>query len=97
MEQSNRGLPDWVTGELSGFTDDSLAVDLLKDRPSSTPVAAHHRYFTTLTTGAQTLVSNLQSPCQCKDSFGTSYVKKNKSHCFVRALLYYCKLILKWE
>ncbi|KAM4531123.1 centrosomal protein of 112 kDa-like isoform 3-T5 [Odontesthes bonariensis] len=43
VEQSNRGLPDWVTGELSGFTDDSLAVDLLKDRPSSTPVAAHHR------------------------------------------------------
>ncbi|KAM9746009.1 centrosomal protein of 112 kDa isoform 2-T2 [Menidia menidia] len=42
-EQSNRGLPDWVTGELGGFADDSLVVDLLKDKPSSTPVAAHHR------------------------------------------------------
>ncbi|XP_068575184.1 centrosomal protein of 112 kDa [Cebidichthys violaceus] len=38
-EHSHAGLPDWVTGELGGYTDDSL----LKDRASSTPVAAHHR------------------------------------------------------
>ncbi|XP_047212811.1 centrosomal protein of 112 kDa-like isoform X1 [Girardinichthys multiradiatus] len=43
VEQSNRGLPDWVTGELSGCADESLAMDILKDRPSSTPVTAHHR------------------------------------------------------
>ncbi|MED6288556.1 hypothetical protein CHARACLAT_027806, partial [Characodon lateralis] len=42
VEQSNRGLPDWVTGELSGCADESLAMDILKDRPSSTPVTAHH-------------------------------------------------------
>ncbi|XP_043955894.1 centrosomal protein of 112 kDa isoform X2 [Gambusia affinis] len=42
-EQSNRGLPDWVTGELSGCADESLAMDLLKDRSSSTPITAHHR------------------------------------------------------
>ncbi|XP_030264210.1 centrosomal protein of 112 kDa isoform X2 [Sparus aurata] len=40
---SGAGLPDWVTGELGGFTDDSLAIGMLKDRPSSTPVATHHR------------------------------------------------------
>ncbi|XP_026180416.1 centrosomal protein of 112 kDa isoform X2 [Mastacembelus armatus] len=43
LEHSNAGLPDWVTGELGGYTDDSLAVGLLKDRTSSTPIAAHHR------------------------------------------------------
>ncbi|XP_036003949.1 centrosomal protein of 112 kDa isoform X2 [Fundulus heteroclitus] len=42
-EQSNRGLPDWVTGELSGCADETLAMGLLKDRPSSTPITAHHR------------------------------------------------------
>ncbi|XP_070398835.1 centrosomal protein of 112 kDa isoform X2 [Nothobranchius furzeri] len=42
-EQSNRGVPDWVRGDLSGCTDDSLAADLLKKRPSSTPVRALHR------------------------------------------------------
>ncbi|XP_023204176.1 centrosomal protein of 112 kDa isoform X1 [Xiphophorus maculatus] len=42
-EQSNRGLPDWVTGELSGCADESLAMDLLKDRSGSTPITAHHR------------------------------------------------------
>ncbi|XP_034449672.1 centrosomal protein of 112 kDa isoform X2 [Hippoglossus hippoglossus] len=42
-QHSNAGLPDWVTGELSGFTDDSLSVGLLKDRISSTPVGTHHR------------------------------------------------------
>ncbi|XP_054891617.1 centrosomal protein of 112 kDa isoform X2 [Poeciliopsis prolifica] len=42
-EQSNKGLPDWVTGELSGCTDESLVMDLLKDRASSTPITAHHR------------------------------------------------------
>nr|XP_019957444.1 PREDICTED: centrosomal protein of 112 kDa isoform X1 [Paralichthys olivaceus]XP_019957445.1 PREDICTED: centrosomal protein of 112 kDa isoform X1 [Paralichthys olivaceus] len=42
-EQSNAGLPDWLTGELGDFTDDSLSVGLLKDRPSSTPVGTHRR------------------------------------------------------
>ncbi|KAM6905325.1 centrosomal protein of 112 kDa [Xenentodon cancila] len=42
-EQSIGGLPEWVTGELGGGADDSLAMDLLKDRPSSTPVTSHHR------------------------------------------------------
>ncbi|XP_069005276.1 centrosomal protein of 112 kDa [Embiotoca jacksoni] len=42
-EHSNRGLPDWVTGELGGWTDDSLAMDHLQERPSSKPIAAHHR------------------------------------------------------
>ncbi|KAM6913720.1 centrosomal protein of 112 kDa [Lycodopsis pacificus] len=37
-EHSHAGLPDWVTGELGGYADDSL----LKDIASSTPVAAHH-------------------------------------------------------
>uniref|UniRef100_A0A3P8SW41 Centrosomal protein 112 n=1 Tax=Amphiprion percula TaxID=161767 RepID=A0A3P8SW41_AMPPE len=45
-ELSRAGLPDWVTGELDGSGDDSLALGLLKDRPSSTPNAAHYRYFT---------------------------------------------------
>ncbi|XP_054463381.1 centrosomal protein of 112 kDa isoform X2 [Anoplopoma fimbria] len=43
VEHSNAGLPDWVTGELGGYTDDSLAASLLKDKASSTPIAAHHR------------------------------------------------------
>ncbi|XP_045897260.1 centrosomal protein of 112 kDa isoform X1 [Micropterus dolomieu] len=43
VEHSNAGLPDWVTGELGGYTDDSLAFGLIKDRTSSTPVAANHR------------------------------------------------------
>ncbi|KAF0032669.1 hypothetical protein F2P81_014959 [Scophthalmus maximus] len=42
-DHSNAGLPDWVTGELGGYTDDSFSVGLLKDRISSTPVATHHR------------------------------------------------------
>ncbi|XP_035802681.2 centrosomal protein of 112 kDa isoform X2 [Amphiprion ocellaris] len=42
-ELSRAGLPDWVTGELDGSGDDSLALGLLKDRPSSTPNAAHYR------------------------------------------------------
>ncbi|XP_060946862.1 centrosomal protein of 112 kDa [Limanda limanda] len=42
-QQSNAGLPDWVTGELSGSTDDSLTVGLLKDRASSSPAGTHHR------------------------------------------------------
>ncbi|XP_070837049.1 centrosomal protein of 112 kDa [Chaetodon trifascialis] len=42
-EHSNAGLPDWVTGELGAYTDDSLVVGHLKDRTSSTPVTAHHR------------------------------------------------------
>ncbi|XP_077939952.1 centrosomal protein of 112 kDa isoform X9 [Gasterosteus aculeatus] len=42
-EQSNAGLPDWVTGELGGYSDDCLTASLLKDRVSSTPIAAHHR------------------------------------------------------
>uniref|UniRef100_A0A3Q2EFW2 Centrosomal protein 112 n=1 Tax=Cyprinodon variegatus TaxID=28743 RepID=A0A3Q2EFW2_CYPVA len=42
MEQSNRGLPHWVTGELSSLTEESLTMDL-KNQPSSTPIAAHHR------------------------------------------------------
>ncbi|XP_042361086.1 centrosomal protein of 112 kDa isoform X2 [Plectropomus leopardus] len=42
-EQSNAGLPDWVTGELGGYTDDSLTASLLKDKTSSTPIAARHR------------------------------------------------------
>ncbi|XP_068193878.1 centrosomal protein of 112 kDa isoform X2 [Antennarius striatus] len=42
-KHSNPGLPDWVTGELCGYTDDSLVADLLKDIKSSTPTAAHHR------------------------------------------------------
>ncbi|XP_034749865.1 centrosomal protein of 112 kDa isoform X2 [Etheostoma cragini] len=43
VEHSNAGLPDWVTGELGGYTGDSLAASLLKDRVSSTPNAAHER------------------------------------------------------
>ncbi|XP_030590745.1 centrosomal protein of 112 kDa isoform X1 [Archocentrus centrarchus] len=43
VEHGDRGLPDWVTGELSGCSDDSLTMELLKDRPSSTPVKDHHR------------------------------------------------------
>uniref|UniRef100_UPI0037E9BDD6 centrosomal protein of 112 kDa n=1 Tax=Semicossyphus pulcher TaxID=241346 RepID=UPI0037E9BDD6 len=42
-EHSNTGLPDWVTGERGGCADDSLTAGLLKDRTSSTPIAAHHR------------------------------------------------------
>ncbi|XP_028456384.1 centrosomal protein of 112 kDa isoform X2 [Perca flavescens] len=43
VDHSNAGLPDWVTGELGGYTGDSLAASLLKDRVISTPIAAHHR------------------------------------------------------
>ncbi|XP_067332394.1 centrosomal protein of 112 kDa isoform X2 [Channa argus] len=43
VEHNDTGLPDWVTGELGGCTDDSLAVGLLKDRTTSTQVAANHR------------------------------------------------------
>ncbi|XP_020491915.1 centrosomal protein of 112 kDa isoform X2 [Labrus bergylta] len=43
VEHSTAGIPEWVTGELGGCSDDSLAVGHLKDRSSSTPVAAHHR------------------------------------------------------
>ncbi|XP_035852866.1 centrosomal protein of 112 kDa isoform X5 [Sander lucioperca] len=43
VEHSNAGLPDWVTGELGGYTGDSLTASLLKDRVRSTPIAAHHR------------------------------------------------------
>ncbi|CAJ1074972.1 centrosomal protein of 112 kDa isoform X2 [Xyrichtys novacula] len=43
VEHNNAALPDWVTGELSGCHDESLTVGLLKERSSSTPVAAHHR------------------------------------------------------
>ncbi|XP_037647681.1 centrosomal protein of 112 kDa [Sebastes umbrosus] len=43
VENGNARLPDWVTGELGGYPDDSLTASLLKDRASSTPVAAHHR------------------------------------------------------
>ncbi|CAK6964763.1 centrosomal protein of 112 kDa isoform X2 [Scomber scombrus] len=43
VEHSNAGLPDWVTGELGAYTDDSFVVGLLKDITSSTPNAAHHR------------------------------------------------------
>ncbi|XP_063327856.1 centrosomal protein of 112 kDa isoform X7 [Pelmatolapia mariae] len=43
VEHGVRSLPDWVTGELSGCSDDSLTMDLLKDKPSSTPVKDHHR------------------------------------------------------
>ncbi|KAM8845579.1 centrosomal protein of 112 kDa isoform 3-T5 [Spinachia spinachia] len=42
-ERSSAGLPDWVTGELGGYSDDSLTASLLKERVSSTPIAAHHR------------------------------------------------------
>ncbi|XP_041672866.1 centrosomal protein of 112 kDa [Cheilinus undulatus] len=42
-QHSSSGLPEWVTGELGGCTDDPLAVSHLKDRTSSTPIAAHHR------------------------------------------------------
>ncbi|XP_042249170.1 centrosomal protein of 112 kDa isoform X1 [Thunnus maccoyii] len=43
VENSNASLPDWVTGELGSYTDDSLVAGLLKDITSSTPNAAHHR------------------------------------------------------
>ncbi|XP_056263387.1 centrosomal protein of 112 kDa isoform X2 [Pseudoliparis swirei] len=43
VEQSDAGLPDWVTGELGRYSDDSLAASLLQDPASSTPIAAHHR------------------------------------------------------
>lgn len=52
---SGAGLPDWVTGELGGFTDDSLAIGMLKDRPSSTPVATHHRYCSTALTSVNSI------------------------------------------
>ncbi|MEQ2275822.1 hypothetical protein XENORESO_009313 [Xenotaenia resolanae] len=64
VEQSNRGLPDWVTGELSGCADESLAMDVLKDRPSSTPVTAHHRWVTTATTDSRFSFTNLLSECR---------------------------------
>lgn len=48
MENSNSDLPDWVTGELGGHADDSLTVGLLKDRTSTTQVAAHQRYLSTI-------------------------------------------------
>ncbi|XP_010768276.1 centrosomal protein of 112 kDa-like, partial [Notothenia coriiceps] len=40
---SRAELPDWLTGELGGHTDDSLAASLLKDRTSSTPITARNR------------------------------------------------------
>ncbi|TNN85462.1 Centrosomal protein [Liparis tanakae] len=43
VEQSDAGLPDWVTGELGRYSDDSLAASLLQDPACSTPIAAHHR------------------------------------------------------
>ncbi|KAF6717499.1 Centrosomal protein of 112 kDa [Oryzias melastigma] len=43
VERINRGLPDWVTGELGASADDSLVMDLLKDKYSSTPIKSHHR------------------------------------------------------
>lgn len=48
MEHKYVGLPAWVTGELGGFTDDSLTDGLLKDRTGSTPIAARHRYCSTV-------------------------------------------------
>uniref|UniRef100_A0A7N8YAB5 Centrosomal protein 112 n=1 Tax=Mastacembelus armatus TaxID=205130 RepID=A0A7N8YAB5_9TELE len=57
LEHSNAGLPDWVTGELGGYTDDSLAVGLLKDRTSSTPIAAHHRYLSSVDAGLKSDMS----------------------------------------
>lgn len=48
MEYSNIGLPDWVTGELGGYTDDTLTFGLLKDRSGSPQVADNHRYFSTV-------------------------------------------------
>ncbi|XP_054615420.1 centrosomal protein of 112 kDa-like isoform X2 [Dunckerocampus dactyliophorus] len=36
-------LPDWVTGELDGCMDDSLAAGGPKNRTTSTPNTAHHR------------------------------------------------------
>lgn len=44
VDQGAARLPEWVTGELGGFTDEALSLSLLKDRVSSTPVTAHHRY-----------------------------------------------------
>lgn len=46
MGTNSRELPDWVTGELGASADNSLVMDLLKDKYSSTPVKTHHRYFT---------------------------------------------------
>ncbi|XP_028310902.1 centrosomal protein of 112 kDa isoform X2 [Gouania willdenowi] len=43
LEHGNRGLPEWVTGELGGSTQDSLTLDQLKDRPGATPTAASSR------------------------------------------------------
>ncbi|XP_071329827.1 centrosomal protein of 112 kDa [Trachinotus anak] len=43
VQHSNAGLPDWVTGELGDYTDNSLIVGLLQDKTSSTPIASHHR------------------------------------------------------
>nr|XP_043907278.1 centrosomal protein of 112 kDa isoform X1 [Solea senegalensis]XP_043907279.1 centrosomal protein of 112 kDa isoform X2 [Solea senegalensis] len=43
LENNTAHLPDWVTGELGGYTDDSFSASLLKDRTSSTPIAALHR------------------------------------------------------
>ncbi|KAK5856328.1 hypothetical protein PBY51_007935 [Eleginops maclovinus] len=43
VEHSRAELPEWLTGELGGHTDDTLAASLLKDRTSSTPITAHHR------------------------------------------------------
>ncbi|XP_004071726.1 centrosomal protein of 112 kDa isoform X2 [Oryzias latipes] len=40
---NSRELPDWVTGELGASADNSLVMDLLKDKYSSTPVKTHHR------------------------------------------------------
>uniref|UniRef100_A0A3P9J2X0 Centrosomal protein 112 n=1 Tax=Oryzias latipes TaxID=8090 RepID=A0A3P9J2X0_ORYLA len=40
---NSREPPDWVTGELGASADNSLVMDLLKDKYSSTPVKTHHR------------------------------------------------------
>uniref|UniRef100_A0A3P9MIT1 Centrosomal protein 112 n=1 Tax=Oryzias latipes TaxID=8090 RepID=A0A3P9MIT1_ORYLA len=40
---NSRELPDWVTGELGASAHNSLVMDLLKDKYSSTPVKTHHR------------------------------------------------------
>ncbi|XP_029364407.1 centrosomal protein of 112 kDa isoform X2 [Echeneis naucrates] len=43
VKHSSSGLPDWIKGELGGYTEDSSVVGLLKDRTSSTPINTHHR------------------------------------------------------
>uniref|UniRef100_A0A672H7W4 DUF4485 domain-containing protein n=1 Tax=Salarias fasciatus TaxID=181472 RepID=A0A672H7W4_SALFA len=70
VEHNNRDLPDWVAGELGGSTEDSLVLELLKDRLSSAPAAAHRRrkLFGEQTPPRPTTSSPLKQPLRQEDT-----------------------------